>query len=61
MPVQSVILLLYCITCTHTGNTGSYLTDTGTVYITRDGGLSWEQVDVLSSITCIFYIVMSIQ
>ena len=33
-------ILLY----THTGNTGSYLTDTGTVYITRDGGLIWEQV-----------------
>ena len=28
----------------HTGNTGSYLTDTGTIYITRDGGLTWQQV-----------------
>ena len=33
-----------CLTSTHTGNTGSYLTDSGSVYITRDGGLTWEQV-----------------
>ena len=32
------------LTSTNTGNTGSYLTDTGSVYITRDGGLTWEQV-----------------
>ena len=42
MPIQHCV---YMYNCTHTGNTGSYLTDTGTVYITRDGGLSWEQVD----------------
>ena len=28
----------------YVGNTGSYLIDTGFVYITSDGGLSWEQV-----------------
>ena len=26
------------------GNPGFYLTDTGSVYISRDGGLTWEQV-----------------
>ena len=30
--------------CTNTGNPGSYLADTGSVYITRDGGLIWNQV-----------------
>ena len=27
------------------GNTGSYLTETVSTYITRDGGLTWEQVN----------------
>ena len=27
------------------GNPGRYLTDNGSVYITRDGGLTWEQVN----------------
>ena len=31
-------------TCTNTGNLGSYLTDTVSAYVTRDGGLTWEQV-----------------
>ena len=26
------------------GNPGNYLTNTGSVYISRDGGLTWEQV-----------------
>ena len=33
-------------TSTHIGNTDAYLTDTGSVYITHDGGLTWEQVDI---------------
>ena len=40
------VCLTYIHTSTHTGNTGSYLTDTGSVYITRDGGLTWQQVDI---------------
>ena len=36
--------MFICLISTHLGNVGSYLTDTGSVYITRDGGLSWEQV-----------------
>ena len=39
---------------TNTGNIGSYLTDTGSVYITRDGGLTWEQVRMYNKCNIIF-------
>ena len=47
--VNVLFLCMYITMCIYvmsknTGNTGSYLTDTGSVYITRDGGLTWEQV-----------------
>ena len=31
-------------TSTHTGNIGQYLTNTSSVFISREGGLTWEQV-----------------
>ena len=38
-----VHMCIYVMSTT-TGNTGSYLTDTGSVYITSDGGLTWNEV-----------------
>ena len=34
------------------GNSGSYLTDTGSAYISRNGGLTWEQVCTYINSTC---------
>ena len=34
------------------GNSGSYLTDTGSAYISRNGGLTWEQVYTYINSTC---------
>ena len=31
-------------TSVNTGNSGPHLTDSGSVYVTRDGGLTWEKV-----------------
>ena len=38
---------MHCWCVLITGNPGRYLTDTGSVYITRDGGLTWEQVNAI--------------
>ena len=34
----------------YVGNPGPYLIDTGSVYISRDGGLSWEQVRIATKL-----------
>ena len=45
---SSVAMHYYTCGLTSTkGNTGSYLTETVSTYITRDGGLTWEQVNDL--------------
>ena len=41
---------MHCWHVLITGNPGSYLTDSGSVYITRDGGLTWELVNTIHSI-----------
>ena len=40
----------YIHSCTYVGNPGPYLIDTGSVYISRDGGLSWEQVCIATQL-----------
>ena len=57
--IHCIVFYTVCLSivysmCTNTGNPGSHLTDTGSVYITRDGGLTWDQVRPYTVI-CTYY------
>ena len=39
-----------CLLSTTTGNLGSYLTGSVSTYISRDGGITWEQVSNINMV-----------
>ena len=57
MNLSSCIYITDTVTHVYTGNRGGFVFDNNvSVYISRDGGLTWNQVNIMIIFNCTYHI-----